>query len=40
MTEPKFVVKLICYLSDEPEVLSQYAFGTRKEEIFEQYSFL
>lgn len=40
MTEHKFVVKLVCYLSDEPEVLSQYAFGTRKEEIFEQYSFL
>lgn len=31
MTEHKFVVKLVCYLSDEPEVLSQYAFGTKKE---------
>lgn len=31
MAEHKFVVKLVCYLSDEPEVLSQYAFGTRKE---------
>ena len=31
MTEHKFVVQLVCYLSDKPEVLSQYAFGTRKE---------
>ena len=31
MTEHKFVVKLVCYLSDKPEVLIQYAFGTRKE---------
>lgn len=31
MTEHKFVVKLVCHLSDEPEVLIQYAFGTRKE---------
>ena len=31
MTEHKFVVKPVCYLSDKPEVLIQYAFGTRKE---------
>ena len=31
MAEHKFVVKLVCYLSDKPEVLTQYAFGTRKE---------
>ena len=31
MTEHKFVVKLVCHLSDKPEALIQYAFGTRKE---------
>lgn len=31
MTEHNFVVKLVCHLSDKPEVLAQYAFGTRKE---------
>ena len=31
MTEHKFVVQLVCHLSDKPEVLTQYAFGTRKE---------
>jgi hypothetical protein len=31
MTEHKFVVKLVCYLSDEPEVLTEINFATRKE---------
>ena len=31
MTEHKFVVKLVCYLSDEPEVLIEINFATRKE---------
>ena len=30
-TEHKFVVKLVCYLSNEPEVLTQISFATRKE---------
>ncbi len=30
MTEHKFVVKLVCYLSDEPEVLTEINFATRK----------
>ena len=31
MTEHKFVVKLVCYLSDKPEVLTKFNFATRKE---------
>lgn len=31
MTEHKFVVQLVCHLSDKPAALSQYAFRTRKE---------
>lgn len=31
MTEHKFVVKPVCYLSDEPEVLTEINFATRKE---------
>ena len=30
-TEYKFVVKLICHLSNEPEVLTQISIATRKE---------
>lgn len=30
-TEHKFVVKLVCHLSNEPEVLTQISFATRKE---------
>ena len=29
MTEHKFVVQLVCHLSDKPAALSQYAFRTR-----------
>ena len=32
MTEHKFVVKLVFYLSDEPEVFTEINFATRKEE--------
>ena len=32
MTEHKFVVKLVCYLSDEPEVLTEINFATRKKQ--------
>ena len=31
MTEHKFVVQLVCHLSDKPAALSQYACRTRKE---------
>ena len=31
MTEHKFVVKLVCHLSDKPEVLTEINFATRKE---------
>ena len=32
MTEHKFVVKLVCYLSDEPEVLTETTLPPEKKQ--------